>query len=75
MNKLVDKIKVKARKSFEENIKKPIIENCEQGKNRKKYLKYLSFYKLILFCFQIGSSKGLYYDIFKIIFFYIRFKV
>ena len=35
MYKLVDKFKMKARKSFEENIEKPIIENCEQGKNRK----------------------------------------
>ena len=49
MYELIDKIKMKARKSFEENIEKPIIENCEQGKNRKKSLTYLSFYKLILF--------------------------
>ena len=55
MCKLVDKFKMKALESFEKNIEKPIVENCEQGKNKTKYLTYLNFYKIILFC-QLETS-------------------
>ena len=39
MFKLVDKLKINAQKSFEENFAKSSMENFKQGKNIKKYLK------------------------------------
>ena len=46
---LVDKLKINAQKSFEENIAKSLVENFKQGKNKTKYLKLLKLYKLIQF--------------------------
>ena len=36
---LIDKLKINAQKSFEENISKSSMENFKQGKNKTKYLK------------------------------------
>ena len=36
---LIDKLKINAQKSFEENIAKSSMENFKQGKNKTKYLK------------------------------------
>ena len=49
MFKLVDKLKINAQKSFEENVAKSSMENFKQGKNIKKYLKLFKFYKIVQF--------------------------
>ena len=55
MHTSIDKFKGKAKKQFEENFAKSSIGNFKQGKNKTKYLAYLNFYKIILFC-QLETS-------------------